>query len=390
MTKIRWAAMGLMLFGAYVVQAFGCSSSPAAVAATGGACCACSVSDSATGCSNSKTLKPLAPVTDCNSFCAGQTLAMCPGAAAPTIGGTGVACPGALGEAGTTVTVDGSIVHPTGEGGVALGDGDLGSQCTKDAECQTGFVCSKPADDLIVGTGSGYPNGICTVDCSADPTMCTPLRARCVSFDPDPNAVNPKAICLEGCTVGSPATGAVKCHNRGDQACSSVGQSGGTACVPLCATDADCAGRKCDGATGLCTDKPTTGDPLGSPCMANTATTTCAGQLCLALVDSVQGGPPVPGLCSGVCVLGALEGCGWRRTPVAGGPAVGTCWAPLVMNGGLQDIGFCLPLCDVDGDCPKTQGAMWICDHTIPGVDMTLNHGACQILDPDAAPPAGG
>src|SRR5258708_1804874 len=84
MTKMRWAAMGMMFLGAYVLQAFGCSSSPAAPGGgSGGLCCACSVSDAATGCSNTKTLQSPVQVTDCASFCAGQigALTMCPGAA---------------------------------------------------------------------------------------------------------------------------------------------------------------------------------------------------------------------------------------------------------------------------------------------------------------------
>src|SRR5450432_1979452 len=101
MTKMRWAAMGLMFFGAYVLQAFGCSSSPAPAATGGGACCSCTVSDPATGCSNARTISAGAGVTvnDCPSFCAEKksSLQMCPGATNATIGGTVVACPAALG-----------------------------------------------------------------------------------------------------------------------------------------------------------------------------------------------------------------------------------------------------------------------------------------------------
>jgi len=93
MTKLRWAAMGIMFLGAYVLQAFGCSSSPAPAGGSGGACCACTVTEAT--CSKSTTYKPLIAVNDCTSFCAGQSLGTCSGSAAatPTITAAGVSCP---------------------------------------------------------------------------------------------------------------------------------------------------------------------------------------------------------------------------------------------------------------------------------------------------------
>jgi len=85
--------------------------------------------------------------------------------------------------------------------------------------------------------------------------------AFCVNFD-DPNAVTPKRICLEGCTLGTPAQGEVKCHDRLDEVCDDTSQT----CQPWCATDADCGTRKCS-AFGMCKDTARTGSPLGSPCM---------------------------------------------------------------------------------------------------------------------------
>jgi len=391
MTKMGWATTGLMLLGAYVVQAFGCSSSPAAVTTSGGQCCACSVSDSASGCSNSKTLAAGAgvTVTDCASFCFGRKaeLQMCPGATTPTISGTGVACPSNLVEGGSIVNPDGSVTNP-GDGGPVLG-GDLGSTCAADADCPTGFTCTKPSDNLIAGQGSGYPNGICTVDCTSDPTMCTALNARCVRFDPDPNAANPKAICLENCKVGPAAAGAVKCHNRADEDCDFLGMTTNAVCKPLCGTDADCPGRKCNLTIGLCSDMPAVGDPIGTACTANGATDPCAGY-CIALAAG-SNGQPVPGICTADCVFGSVEGCNWRRTAANAGPPIGGCLDTYRQAGDVGDLGICYQLCDTVDDC-LIKGAGWVCDHSSAGIEQAFNHGVCLMSAPDAggATDAGG
>jgi hypothetical protein len=241
----------------------------------------------------------------------------------------------------------------------------------------------KPSQDIVMGTPTGYPNGICSLDCTQDATPCAALGGLCVGFDPDPNAVNPKQICLEECTIGTPANGETKCHNRMDEACDAVSQTR-TACLPFCTTDADCPGRKC-GASGFCVDAARTGASLGSPCMTD-KDSACAGGLCVPIEDTVSGGPPVRGICSAFCVVGAQEACDWRRTPVAGGAPIGACLLPISQSGGAGDIGFCFVMCDVDGDCPKTPGIPWYCDHTIQGIDSTFNHGVCQIPNSDAGP----
>jgi hypothetical protein len=129
----------------------------------------------------------------------------------------------------------------------------------------------------------------------------------------------------------------------------------------------------------VCTDAAKIGLPLGSPCMTG-MDSACAGGLCLAIENSVQGGPPVHGICSAFCVFGAQEACDWRRTPANAGPPIGACLSPLDdLNGGVGDIGFCFLLCDSDTDCPKTPGFAWVCDHTIPGIEMAFSHGVCQL-----------
>jgi len=380
MTKMRWAAMGMMFLGAYVLQAFGCSSSPAGAgpgAVSGGDCCKCTITEPT--CSRSQIYKPALHVNDCASFCAGQALGTCSGSATATVT---VSAEGAECTEGGVVPigsgggggVGGSTGNPDSGGVPAIGN--LGAKCAADAQCTGGLKCLSATTDIVMGTPGSFPNGICTADCSTDLMACAPFGGLCVNFD-DPNAAMPKRICLENCTLGTPADTDVKCNNRLDVACGPVSATR-TACLPLCGSDADCGGRKC-GAGGFCEDKARTGIPLGGVCDSNAMDPGCAGGLCLSVTDGSS-----EGICTGICVLGTLETCDWRRTPVAGGPPVGTCWAPLDKGGGGGDFGFCLPLCDVDGDCPKTPGTPWMCDHTIKGVDATLSHGACQPVDADA------
>jgi hypothetical protein len=300
-------------------------------------------------------------------------------------GGITTGAGGGTGAGGTT--------NVGNEGGVVSAPG-FGIPCTADAQCGAGLYCLKNTDDIF--PGASYPNGLCTADCSADSSVCTKFNALCAT-DPDPNAVNPKSFCVEGCDNGPVARGQVKCHNRTDEACEPTDSTLTVfTCTAICASDADCGARKCDIGSGLCMDKPTAGDPVGSPCMANAATDSCSG-FCRALPgqNPVQGGPAVPGRCSALCRFGGSEGCGWTRNPVAGaGHAVGGCLLPALMGADIGDVGFCYQLCDSIADC-SIRDKDWVCDKDPTIVNGSaqmgipaFNHGACfyEPPDPDAGP----
>ena len=162
------------------------------------------------------------------------------------------------------MTSDASTAQDTGVT-VVIPDGGataLNTPCKADSECGAGLICLKSTVD-VAGLGGGFPNGVCTLECSGATGLatCGALKGVCVTVTDD-NAVTPLAYCLEICTAGTNT--ASKCHGRLDQSCNSLNTV--DACIPLCGEDADCPGRKCDPLSGFCVDKPATGGALGSAC----------------------------------------------------------------------------------------------------------------------------
>jgi len=276
-----------------------------------------------------------------------------------------------------------------GSGGAPPGSTNLGKACAADAECGAGFTCIRSSDNLSGDpTSPGGPgNGLCVVDCTTDPMACGPTGGICVAIDiaPDGGTVS-KAACFEACTIGPnpPAPPVVKCHGRQDVACEPVNQAETLfACIPLCVTDADCGGRKCDPSSGLCVETPMAGKTIGSGCTVTRgqANNECAGGLCLPIEAIPDGGTTTPGICTALCRLGTQEACGYRITPIDAGPPMGACvlpWGDTGYNTG--DLGLCLQLCDGANDCSyKAQN--WVCrtDITLRG----FGHSVCLV------PPAG-
>jgi hypothetical protein len=129
-------------------------------------------------------------------------------------------------------------------------------------------------------------------------------------------------------------------------------------------------------ASGLCVDTPMPGKPLGSGCtiIAGQLNTECAGGLCLPIADAPPDSGPNLGVCTALCRLGTLEACGYRMTPLDAGPPVGACLIPWSGGYDVGDLGLCLQLCDVPGDC-KYQASNWTCrtENVITG----LGHSVC-------------
>lgn len=272
-----------------------------------------------------------------------------------------------------------------GSGGAPPGSTNLGKACTADAQCGAGFICIKSSDNVDPANPGGFGNGLCTADCTQDPTICPPLGGLCTVVADTPDGGVSRAVCFETCTIGPapPAPPVAKCHSRQDVACEPVNADNTLfACIPLCVTDVDCGtGRKCESRSGLCVDTPKTGKPVGAGCTVTTGQSNgeCEG-FCLAIEGIPDGGTSTPGICTSLCRLGTLEACGFRTSGLYAGPPEGACILPVGdqdYNNG--DLGFCLQLCDSQSDCGYT-AANWMCR-----TDITLRgwgHSVCFVPKP--------
>jgi hypothetical protein len=252
----------------------------------------------------------------------------------------------------------------------------LGLACATDADCGS-LHCIRPSDDLGIRGSGGPAHGYCSLDCRAQVQtnsndVCGSLDAFCIHFGP-PGFAGP-AWCIKTCAL-RPVD---KCLGRPDVACSLVGNATATRalCMPLCAVDADCNGRRCNPATGFCDDDPAVDDRMYASCKApppGGANIGCP-EICAAAYQPAAG-QTAPGLCTRNCVVGSIDGCGRSSgLPISSG-RVGTCVGD---NGSVPgDLGECYQLCDAVADC-RDQDPGTTCD---PFLQAVLGHGVC--LPPD-------
>jgi hypothetical protein len=245
------------------------------------------------------------------------------------------------GSGGTPVGAGGAA-GGTGLGGAATTGPIVGRACQVDADCGApGTFCLSSASNALVGGGPAH--GLCTSDCSADPTVCAAVDATsiCVGL----TSAAGTAYCLETCTVGPVVT--KKCHARPDFACDDSGSGGGNGvgfCRPVCRGNVDCAGRQCDVGIGLCKDGIPGTLPIGSACDVTATPDPCRG----ACVPLGQGG--AAGTCTGFCSIGTI-GCG--KDPASTAPLGAACLFDGTIAGiaDVGDVGLCGALCDCDSEC---------------------------------------
>jgi hypothetical protein len=301
-------------------------------------------------------------------------------------GGMGGASGATAGTGGTSVT--GTSGTGTGAGGGAAGNGTtmstspIGQTCTKDTDCGTmGLTCLLPSSNDLLG--GGVPNGICTLDCSADYNAASPTAvSACAKIDPsaiclEVNMAPVKAYCWEGCTIGAVPSSEIKCHSRRDMGCFDDQGSGTGYCKPLCRGDFDCAGRKCDLGEGNCVDTidPARKLPLGSKCDPHAQTDTCSG-ICIGISSADSGALAGVGFCSGLCKIGEIA-CG--MDPNSKAPISADCLFQPGMNNDLGDLGFCGQLCDCNDDCKNPD---FICSSLPTQLQSQLGRkGACNTKE---------
>lgn len=187
-------------------------------------------------------------------------------------------------------------------------DGDLLGGCENDGPCPVGQACTSDADcpsglcaDEAV---NGFPSGMCTADCNADPSAC-PADAECVG------------VCFPACTSDADCRDGYSCFD---------GQAGRPICYPDCVVNTQCPTvGVCNPYLGLCA-------PLRGAGLDGAA---CSGD---ADCESDYCEPSLPeGYCTSFCSL-AGNTCGGD----------GVCAEVLY---GYSLMGACLDGCVSDAQC---------------------------------------
>lgn len=256
-----------------------------------------------------------------------------------------------------------------------VGSGVVGASCEADADCAGGATCLTEAGTRWRGLAGGPAGGYCSFPCTTT-AECTErdAQSRCLPFSEELGS-----YCIRSCLSKQPEPDEAKCLNRPDLACvsgaaqglelvSSERQEG--YCGPLCGSDSDCGeGRVCHRAAGLCTASPAPGEPIGSRCNVDRD---CDGDSCEDRdAENI-------GVCTALCVLGSLDGCGYAADA---NPREAACLTPLVAAGrfseGSGDVGLCRELCDVAADCQRA-GEGWICSPLTEALASFVGRsGAC-------------
>jgi hypothetical protein len=235
----------------------------------------------------------------------------------------------------------------------------IGSPCIRDADCGAAltFGCLA-ADSQAFFDTAGPANGMCSLECSQDPTLCGP-GAVCVHFET-------ASYCLRSCALGA-GSGC----GRTDLACEEVidratdRATGG--CVPVCSNDIDCPGRECNFATGFCEpQRPRGARPIGSGCAMMED---CATGFCRSVFEDAG----VVQWCSALCVIGEI-GCGWDGIA----PAEAACVVPAQPPRAAGDLGFCTELCDAANYCSCTNSGELGCEPLPPALELVYGRsGYC-------------
>ncbi|AUX21590.1 uncharacterized protein SOCEGT47_020760 [Sorangium cellulosum] len=244
----------------------------------------------------------------------------------------------------------------------------LALRCASDADCGPGGRCAAADDDDPHFRG-GPAGGYCTKACRSD-ADCGPGNT-CKDAEDG-------GVCLLGCTPAEPRLTHIddeldpdKCHGREDLGClPSSGDASRGACVPVCGSDAQCPGRRCDPLLSVCVDTPSAGRPAGAPCPGTGEE--CAG-VCLRDTEGNS-------QCTSRCVLGGEL----FSTSDCGGLEQGICIISL-SSSGVGDVGACAIACQQHDDCQNP--FLW-CKST-----PVTDHGFCIPAEPcpgsDVECPAG-
>jgi hypothetical protein len=242
----------------------------------------------------------------------------------------------------------------------------IAAECTTDAECGEGLVCSRA--DSMDFFGGGAAGGYCTAPCEThDDCMALDTNARCGEFTTGVGS------CFLSCTAGESLL-SLKCQGRPDLACDDQSFTI-PMCRPMCAADAECgADRRCNIAEGVCMADDVVPTPVGTDCALEGGEDECLGGFCLAFSSTSD-----RGICSGLCTFGASGGCGVANNAQAGGGEP-ICLFPVADLGSVGDVAFCGQKCDCDTECHSPEMKCLI------QLDISPTFGAAGFCYPELDP----
>lgn len=211
--------------------------------------------------------------------------------------------------------------------------GSLYQPCATDDDCPggTNARCNTQVQ--------GWPRGFCTRVC--------PFAERCGTnglCTPATSAADRR--CLQTCRRNADCREGYGCLSA------TVGTETVQVCQPLCSSDTQCPGSRCNPYRGSCGAIPTTGTDTGGTCSASS--NMCRSGLC-RVEEVTSGTRRIPtgflgGYCISRCILPSADAFMGERLPRGGCPMQSVCIAENA-TAQTQGIGTCMRECMADGDC---------------------------------------
>ena len=246
-------------------------------------------------------------------------------------------------------------------------------------DCSGALRCITP--DGTEWDGEGVGQGICTQECSTDPSVCDPAGV-CLTL------LDGSAFCVESCVQGSVPFSSpdrfpgFHCSGRFEMACVRLDDGGGAtvdACLPTCTNDLDCGNGFCNESTGTCAATEPMGAPMGAACDPQ-AIEGGAADPCEGFCVQIDAGAATQGFCSGLCTLGTFGLPGvCDSNPAMGSVQDAGCLFASNATAEVGDLGLCANMCDCNADCAPGLECVEMPPET---VSFTLRAGLCASAGP--------
>jgi hypothetical protein len=246
------------------------------------------------------------------------------------------------------VTVD--VPRDTVDSGVM----PMFSPCTSRLRCEGG------AQSLCIGTGEGYPGGLCTRSCSSD-AQCGDLGV-CIPFGTGMR-------CFPRCDNASDCRAGYNCFALGG-----TRPPEDRVCFPFCDNDAQCMPAACNTWSRFCGTVNLMSADNGEPCEQNS---NCRSGRCTEELNA-DGAPTgnLGGICTSRCNVASDAEYLGRTIPQSDCPMGSVC--PRDTGAMARSPATCRKECRVNEDCRPG----FICSRPRrPGSDTTYDNGYCVAMN---------